>query len=824
MVCSKRARVTAMDGGLRLTLHRLTIRWRARFDICPPRAPLFAAAFTAMIFAVLTTSGCGFIAKKRPLPVAASSEEIGNLYVSAYPVVAWSDISASLAPARNWKITDAQNNALTVTSAQTSQAASVLAGALGINVAPAPASGGTTATLPTSSSLPQVTQNALGTLGSLSVTDAYQQLVAVTALFQQAAILDGQITNQYVPRGYAAYLVTFQINIQPSRKDWSYNAIVDITLMPSPLSAAIESSTVSERNATSLPPVIVKPAIITDAIEISSNERSVQEIRQALLQLSGSVAKGGASIFGGAQNSLSESVSGYGNNSIITQGIVDDATLHVRLGAESDGNGHLVLNARTYNVSLLVLTRAGDPITRLGGMHELSAVTHAYFTPTGAQKSGKVAPGEYVATSPGRSWNALAAKVAKTISDYQYAPLDKDCYRLPSDRPVRTAAFNPKDQGDVDTNAQFLRLVTHGDYASAQRCLHFEVAPTLQLQEQFYRVISTISEIQTSTRYSRLTVPLPTDGTPHLPDPAQYALVIDSTDGNSETVTLEGGQNLSSTDLHPRAKLTDNTGAWLLPTNVAVAAASKGQVSVALSFNSPSTLHPLGAVVPTTSGIVKPSTGQLSEVEIVLGPDYGQPCGTATHQCYSNFLRAPNPATTASSSAAPKPSDVTSQSECKSTAVPGIFATATTIRATWSTAQRYSGAANISFGDLKQIASDCPPPTAAGQSTAKFQPPYVVVPSNADIQLSSLPTISTSATSSATAAGATAGGSASSGCIGISGNQLQISAPGKCIMELTFYNMQSGVPVSLTVKDSQGKALPNSTLQLSVTDVEHAGH
>jgi len=738
--------------------------------------PLLRPRVIVLVGFLLALSGCLHLQSPR-LPVARYAEDIGNVYVSAYPVVSWGDISSALAPNRQWKIPDAESHALTVTSAETSQAASVLAGALGINFAKTvPASGGTTATPPDGTNLPKSADpaSALGTLTGLSVADPYQQLVSVTSLFQQAAILDGQIASQYVPRGYGAYLVTFQINVQPTRRNWSYNTVVDITLMPSPLAAALESSTTVTDNATSLPPVIIKPAILTDAIEISSTQRSLQQIRQVLLQLSASLPKAGAALNGGLRQSLFETQSGYSNNSLITQGVVDDATLRVRLGAESDGTGALVLRPRTYNVSVLVFTRSGEIGTRRFGIQQLAAVTHFYFTPTIdlAEKS-KVHPGNNVETSARRSFGDLAQQVAQTLKRFGYPLLEKNCEQLPAGRPPRTAPFDPKDSEDVNTHAQFLRTVVHGDYAAAQRCLNFEVATTLQDQERFYRVLSEIHDLQVTTRYSRLTIPLPGDGTPRLPDPGQYALVSDDTDSQTEKVTLYGGQNLTAAELHPRATLNDNQDAWLLPKEVIVNA-KLPQPSVSMTFNLPSALHPLTSQKPSAAGTT--AGGQLKILEILWGPDYGDnPCGSSTHQCYSKFLRADSASSTSA--------------VCKGL----LKQTSSTIRGSGSSTQRYSGSVNVTLGDFS-CATTIPP----GQASPPFEAPFFLVPFGADILISTLPT----------------------GCVSVSGSGFRISAAAKCVVELGLINMQPGVPVTLGVKDSKQNTLPGS-LQWTVVDVEH---
>lgn len=739
-------------------------------------------ALTCMLVA------CGTIVWRQKLPVARYSQDVGNVYVSAYPVVPWSDISKSLEPNRHWNIKDATNQAINVTSTQSLQVISSLAAALGVSIpggsappgspsgtsAPSSTDGsssspaGSTSSTPTPSSASQLPQlPALAALTGLATSDGAQRLVASTALFQQAAILDNQIPDQLIPAHYCAYLLTLQVNLQPSRRDWSYNAFVNITLIPAPFANAYVNSKETLPYNGDQAPVIIKPLIITDALETSSTARSVEEIRQALAQLSAAAGKAGVSgLIGGGHNAL-QSIAGYRSNSLVTAGVLDDSTLHVRLGAETEGNGNRFLTPRTYNISMMVLTRAGDPVTRERGVFELEAITHTYFEPT-ARLLGNSnrAP---TALPSSRHVDALAGKVRRLILSYGYSPLERNCgtHRDPEGS-IESHIGNTNDKG-YKRYLNFLRFVTHSDYEAIQDCLHTGPAVALVEQERLYRMLAQINELQDRGRFSRMLIPLGGDGMPRLPSPKQFGIVSDS--NGQETVTLMGGRNLRASFLHPRIRLSGKNQAWLFPTKILVT--GDGRPSVSIAFDAPSDLTPIGS-----SG--KGDATTLSQLDIALGQGSGRKCNGRTDVCYENFLV--NTANKKRSAILP--------AGCQKQAL--LSVSATTLWPARDVKGVFAAPIDVSLGDLKAFRATCVTLSADKQKIPVFKQPYRLVVSHADIA------------------------SFQRSCLMISGAELQPAKNGRCISRLMLDDLVGGSTVNLSLVDRTGKQLPSATVSLGV--------
>jgi hypothetical protein len=124
---------------------------------------------------------------------------------------------------------------------------------------------------------------------------------------------------------------------------------------------------------------------------------------------------------------------------------------------------------------------------------------------------------------------------------------------------------------------------------------------------------------------------------------------------------------------------------------------------------------------------------------------------------------------------------------------------AKTVRTERNSAQGYGGTLNVAFSDLSQLATDCTSPAGTNQPKPMFQPPFHLVLANADMVLASpIP-------------------ASSSGCLSVVGNQIQISATGKCMIGLTLGNVENDVPVTLSIADSMDKVV--SSVSVNVADV-----
>jgi hypothetical protein len=355
--------------------------------------------------------------------------------------------------------------------------------------------------------------------------------------------------------------------------------------------------------------------------------------------------------------------------------------------------------------------------------------------------------------------------------------------RCASEIGAASAAGEPlvaDDPESLDTYLNFLEAVSHGDYVSVKECLRLMDPLPVHEEERLYRLIADLNRIQIDTRHARLWIPLPSDGTPQLPDPNQYALISDSADHTRQTITLYGGRNLDVSQLHPRILLKDSKDAWLLPSTIATVPAGHPP-SLEINLNSPSTLSSLeGSASADTSD----SRDQIASLEIVIGSDDPGGCGSASHACYSNFLKV-----------AATPTD-----PCKGTP---MKVSAPLLRTTVNASGIYSAALNVSFGDMATFLKPCTAPEAATSgASAVFTPPLYLDVQNADVGLTPPP----------------AGGTAPASCIVSAAGKLQLPSTGKCASSLTFQNLSPGLPVILSVKDAKGAPLPSTSTTLGVMD------
>ncbi|MCC6242682.1 MAG: hypothetical protein IT353_07555 [Gemmatimonadaceae bacterium] len=532
----------------------------------------------------------GLVACQSTPPVPPDSEDAANIYVSAYPAVPWSEISAKLEPKHALTTEQARNLAAQTTQVQVSQFLSTFAAALGIG-------------LPVRTDLTTITRKADGTeettgtrtrgsgtapsssgLASTAIPDtalaadlsrgpfapgldASTLLNVGTAVYQQAQILDNQITKGVLPKGYQAHLVTLQVNLQPKSRSFAYDAYLNVTFMPRNLA---ESETTSGDLATdsgALPAVIVYPLVISDAMETTSVGKSVEAVRQAALQLSGVVGGVGvnAGVSGGSDKV--EAALGLDKNSLVTVGRVSDHTLRIRLGAQNAGSQRYAMVPRTHNISVVVLTRWGKKPDRVTS---LSVVTHT--TLISSDNAVRLTSGR------DRDRRELATRVANSIAQYHFGPIDATC-KLSRAVPATSSALarapetTASTEEDIDRHLNLLRALDRGDYATVAQCLQAAKQPAAD-EVAYRRLLAALMEIQTDSRYSKVQIALREIVDPKLP--AKEQLVIYSDDGKSAmSFVIRGGEGLTENnvraelDVKPLAGKTMPT-TKLLPTALAV--------------------------------------------------------------------------------------------------------------------------------------------------------------------------------------------------------------------------------------------------------------
>lgn len=393
------------------------------------------------------------------------SQDAGNVYVSAYPEVPWSDVSASLSPNNDLSITEARDIAASTTQEQISQFLSTFAAALNVSLPTVTKSvtdnitNGVTKTsgtithvspeVPTSSGTPATTLPSLTPDFSkalpASAVDGNTLLTEGTALYQYARILDSQIAKQYLPDGYSAHLLTLQVDLQPARRDLAYDAYTDVDFMPSVLTAAYLANA-QDSDEEDQAPVVITPLVITDAMETTNVGRSIEALRQAAIQLSGMVYGAGINGGLGGGSERNQTITGLDKNSLVTVGRITDHTVRIRIGAENSGSHGLALVPRAYNVSFMVLVRDTQQAKSSSDTPELSIVAHTEFRPVDGGAT----------LLEGRDRKKLAQTVDDTVRSFGFHAVD-DC--------------EVKSPNEIDGPLNLLRAVDEGDYRTAFACI-----------------------------------------------------------------------------------------------------------------------------------------------------------------------------------------------------------------------------------------------------------------------------------------------------------------------------------------------------------------
>lgn len=521
------------------------------------------------------------------------SEDAANVYVSAYPAVPWTNISAKLSPNNNLTIEQASAMAVQVTQAEQSQAISTLAAGFALtlpgtsSISTTTSSNGVTQTtasrttssgaVPSSSGTPSATIPAASAPSALAAAvDGSTLLTERTGLFQLAQILDNQIANEVLPEGYQVYLLTFQINLQPLHRDLPYDAYTDVSLFPANWSEAVATSDLTSKDAGQLPAVKLYPLIITDAMEATSVGRSVQIIRQASLQLSGIIYGAGVSAGLGRGSSDAQSVVGLDKNSVVTVGRVNDNTFRVRIGAENSGSSGLALVPRSYNVSVVAMTR-WTQASKTDRVTALSVVTNTTIRNDKGQK---------LDVGPARSRPKLAQEVATNVNDFLAGsgfPVTPGVVRggIAGDCgaavPRKSDGSGPdltqisKDSPSTSTALNLLRALDRGDYTTVSNCLGLDTKAKASITQEMtlQRLLATLEQLQVDSRYSTFLISLQSySDNPRYPDPTQLVIFSDD-ETQSASVTVRGGSGIDAKRLKA-AMLFKDKATKLLPNAISL--------------------------------------------------------------------------------------------------------------------------------------------------------------------------------------------------------------------------------------------------------------
>jgi len=552
------------------------------------------------------TASCGVLS--RPDFLKPKTDSDAHVYVAAYPVIPWESIRDSLQPKHGMTIEQACTLAARTSQIQTSQLLSMFAAGLGIglpgrqdSVTETLASDGTRTTTGTSTRSTGAVPASSGagdaavSESTLSIDpskapasvalDASTLLTTCTSIYQQAQLLENQLTKLQLPKGYRAHLLTLQINLQPQARDVALDAYTNVTILPADWGEAVRASEALSTGTNSTPPVIVYPLLVSDTIESSSASQIAEQIRQAALQLGGVISQVGVQLGLKKSDARLDSLIGLDKNSVVTVGRVSDHTIRIRLGAQYAGSNKLMTVPRSHNVSLVVLSRWGDADTNVTN---LSAVTETEFVR--ADGSGRRIE------SP-RSRSTLAELVSKKVEYFEYAnKFDCTCGGASGATKSKSENICLSASGDLakEPYLQLLRSADRADYRTVSTCLGLGVKQPAGNAEnaglavhqitKLRRFLADLMEVQSDTRHSTLTIALPPalPGPPQLPDDNQLAIATDD-EKSALSIVLRGAKNLTAGGLKAELQLKAPSKRRLLPTSVQVVGTGE---EVKLSFPS----------------------------------------------------------------------------------------------------------------------------------------------------------------------------------------------------------------------------------------------
>ena len=530
-----------------------------------------------ILFLISILNGCGGVKEIFKPSYVENSEEVGNVFVSAYPVIPWSDVSTQLSPQFNYSTADAQKLALQTTQSQFNQALSTLALGLGLSLPlktqiTTENEKGTTFTKSESEGSPPNSSN-VGSTSVSAISPTTNQnanlgvasdtlLTNTEAILYRTKIADSRISKQYLDKGYTAQLITFQINLQPRKRNLPYDTYVDISLFPDPL---ITNDKKLDNTKDEKLPIIIYPLLISDAMEATSVNNTLQNIRQALLQLSGTIGVVGANSGLGAGKSETAQIVGSDKNSLLTVGIVKDSMVRVRIGAENSADAEFEMVPKSINVSLLVLGK--DSIT------EIKAISNEQFIDA---KSGSVLAGDT------NRRIKLAKQVANNLEYFDFnctnekfiQKTDPKLYDLSLSKFEEICKKNC-----INLYLDLLRDANLGKYEKVIEDLDCDDKKLADKQATVFRLLAKLNQLNVLQAYSTMHIPLKRKVRPELP-PDQAVVLTD--DNKVLTAVFRSGKGLDASKLKAMLNVKSNN-LTLYPINLST---SNNNSEISVSFPS----------------------------------------------------------------------------------------------------------------------------------------------------------------------------------------------------------------------------------------------
>lgn len=317
-----------------------------------------------------------------------------------------------------------------------------------------------------------------------SVADARLQQVIAMGLLEENAWLNSRLKHFQPPKGQRAYLLTFQVSVQPNVHGLPVNSVVDISLWPR------TKDGITLKN-TDQPPLTVYPILLTDNLEASARNARVSRNSEIGANLNGGNIGFLASLgLTHMSNKYAESV-GHELNGVSVVGFKNNNHVVVRMGAtRSPGTaGGLELTARSHLLSVLVL--ADRSIT------ELDAISRSHFVD---QISGDLvcdgagdtpAKGAQCALKPETTMATFGVKLNSCL------------------------AMQKRTEQDVDAVRDLRALAQNLDFENLNHCLDYDRDIIQPERNRFFAALTGLPvRARMSGHIIRLPDPLPTPTLP----------------------------------------------------------------------------------------------------------------------------------------------------------------------------------------------------------------------------------------------------------------------------------------------------------------------
>ncbi len=348
------------------------------------------SAYEAAIILYLTCFAFGpALAQKDTVSQAGGKPEhrdlyqgdVGGEYISVIGVRSLDSVIDDIQPLFNLTADAALKEAVPDTLNSSESGLSSLSATLQLGLMFSPS---TSASSPSNATIPSQPVSPLSILTNLpgASIDPVLQYRAAASLFEQVKLLNRSLKDIPHFHGFTPYIVTIQVALIPYRRDAPYDAYADIAFFTD----TNIPPTSPDTNKETIPLVYPLPA--SDALEMSNEQQSQNQLRQLGFALA--AAFHGAGIQAGIDklNQNLEAIGGFNLNSLITVGKLSPNCMTIRIGARNQMGSASRLNMvpETHNISFLIFapTNAG----------ELQMLSHTVFRDVAIDKTTKENPDE----------------------------------------------------------------------------------------------------------------------------------------------------------------------------------------------------------------------------------------------------------------------------------------------------------------------------------------------------------------------------------------------------------------------------------------------